>query len=60
MLNDNIALSSSNWASPSLLVDKSPRFCTGYPKVNKATKPVSYPDYLGWSIALTRSVQPDL
>ena len=47
MLNNNIAvLSSSSWASSSLLVDKSDklaRFCTDYWKVNKATKPDLYP-----------------
>lgn len=47
MLDNNIAVpSSSSWASPCLLVDKSdksPRFCTDYRKVNKVTKPDSYP-----------------
>ena len=47
MLDHNIAVPSfSSWASPSLLVDKSdksPRFCTDYRKVNKVTKPDSYP-----------------
>lgn len=47
MLDNEIAVpSSSSWASPSLLVeksDKSPRFCTDYRKVNKVTKPDSYP-----------------
>lgn len=47
MLDNQIAVpSSSSWASPSLLVeksDKSPRFCTDYRKVNKVTKSDSYP-----------------
>lgn len=47
MLDNGIAVpSSSSWASPCLLVDKSdesPRFCTDYRKVNKVTKPDSYP-----------------
>lgn len=47
MLDNQIAVpSSSSWASPSLLVeksDKSPRFCTDYRKVNKLTKSDSYP-----------------
>lgn len=47
MMDNQIAVpSSSSWASPSLLVeksDKSPRFCTDYRKVNKVTKSDSYP-----------------
>ena len=47
MLDNGVAVpSSSSWASQSLLVDKSdksPRFCTDYRKVNKVTKPDSYP-----------------
>lgn len=38
--------SSSSWASPCLLVDKSdksPRFCTDYRNVNRVTKPDAYP-----------------
>ena len=47
MLDNRIAEpSSSSWASPCLLVDKSdksPRFCTDYRKVNAGTKPDAYP-----------------
>lgn len=47
MLENRIAEpSSSSWASPCLLVDKtdkSPRFCTDYRKVNGVTKPDAYP-----------------
>ena len=43
MLENGIAEpSSSSWASPCLLVeksDKSPRFCTDYRKVNAVSKP---------------------
>lgn len=36
---------SSRWAFPCLLVtsDKVPRFCSNFPKVNKVTKPDSFP-----------------
>ncbi len=47
MLENGIAEpSSSSWASPCLLVeksDKSSRFCTDYRKVNAVTKPDAYP-----------------
>ena len=47
MLENGIAEpSSSSWASPCLLVeksDKSPRFCTDYRKVNAVSKPDAYP-----------------
>jgi len=47
MLENGIAEpSSSSWASPCLLVeksDKSPRFCTDYRKVNTVSKPDAYP-----------------
>ena len=47
MLDHDIAVpSSSSWASPCILVDKPDgayRFCTDYRKVNKVTKPDSYP-----------------
>nr|XP_046229617.1 uncharacterized protein LOC124050808 isoform X1 [Scatophagus argus] len=47
MLENGIAQhSSSSWASPCLLVeksDKSPRFCTDFRKVNAVTKPDAYP-----------------
>lgn len=46
MLDNHIAVpSSSSWASPCPLVDKSdksPRFCTDYRKVNKVTKSDSF------------------
>lgn len=46
MLENGIAEpSSSSWASPCLLVeksDKSPRFCTDYRKVNAVSKPDAY------------------
>lgn len=47
MLQNDIAVpSSSSWASPSLLVeksDKTPCFCTDYRKINAITKPDSFP-----------------
>ncbi|XP_030260635.1 uncharacterized protein LOC115573802 [Sparus aurata] len=47
MLENNIAVPSfSSWASPCLLVPKSdgtPRFCSDFRKVNKVTKPDSFP-----------------
>ena len=47
MLDNHIAVpSSSSWASPCLLVeksDKSPRCCTDFRKVNPVTKPDSFP-----------------
>ena len=47
MLDNHIAVpSSSSWASPCLLVekmDKSPRCCTDFCKVNAVSKPDSYP-----------------
>lgn len=47
MLENGIAEpSSSSWASPCLLVDKSdrsPRFCTDYRQVYGVTKPDAYP-----------------
>lgn len=47
MLENHIAVpSSSSWASPCLLVeksDKSPRCCTDFRKVNAVTKPDSFP-----------------
>lgn len=47
MLGNNIAVpSSSSWASPCLLVeksDKSPRCCTDFRKVNAVTRPDLFP-----------------
>ncbi len=47
LLDNDIAQPSfSSWASPCLLVNKSDgtyRFCTDYRKINKVTKPDSFP-----------------